>query len=618
MTRPADRALLRRMPLIGAAATAVLLLVGAFELPIWRMTLRAPQYPEGLEIVAYGDRVEGDLREINIINHYVGMAKIDTAPAPEMRLWPWAVAGLIVLCLAAPLHRVLAWLAIAATAVTPLAVLADLQWWLHRFGRNLDPAAPFRLEPFTPLALGSSRIGNFESSGSLSWGLGAMLLAAVVLALGWFFSRRPRARTARLAVAAAFVSALVLVTGARPALAETATAASDLQQRIDAVAPGGTLTVDGGVHRGPITVVGPKTLLGRGRPILDGGGSGTVVSIRGDGVVFAGFEVRGGGRTTTQEPAGIKVEGSDHRIEDNVVRDVYFGIHLSKGARNLVRGNRVEPGMGAGATASARPGHGISVWYLDASRLEDNVVTAARDGIYLSFSDSIEVVGNEVSASRYGIHSMYSRRALVEGNRIHDNLLGVALMNSQRLVMRGNTIERHRTGATAYGVLLKDIDDLTMDRNRIVDNRVGLYADSTPIGPDREARVTGNLITGNGAALALQSNVRLVFTDNRVADNLLDAVAEGAGLSERNLWSKDGRGNFWSGYRGYDADRDGIGDLPYRYEAVMNDLVRRDPAAQIFLLTPAMLALENAARMFPLVRPRPLLIDDYPLVEVSR
>jgi nitrous oxidase accessory protein len=359
-------------------------------------------------------------------------------------------------------------------------------------------------------------------------------------------------------------------------------------------------------------------VLGRGRPVIDGGGSGTVVTLRGDGVVFAGFEVRGGGRTTTQEPAGIKVEGSDHRIEDNVVRDVYFGIHLSKGARNLVRGNRVEPGMGAGATSGARPGHGISVWYLDASRLEDNVITAARDGIYLSFSDSIEVVGNDVSASRYGIHSMYSRRALVEGNRIHDNLLGVALMNSQRLVMRGNTIERHRTGATAYGVLLKDIDDLTMEANQIVDNRVGLYADSTPIGPNGEALVTGNLLAGNGAALALQSNVRLVFTDNEVADNLLDAVAEGAGLSDLNRWTKDGRGNFWSAYRGYDADGDGIGDLPYRYEGVMNDLVRRNPAAQIFLLTPAMLAIENAARMFPLVRPQPLLVDDYPLAEVSR
>jgi nitrous oxidase accessory protein len=355
-------------------------------------------------------------------------------------------------------------------------------------------------------------------------------------------------------------------------------------------------------------------VLGRGRPVIDGGGSGTVVSIGGEGVVFAGFEVRNGGRTTSQEPAGIKVEGSRHTIEDNLVRDVYFGIHVSKGESNLVRGNRVEPGMGGGV----RPGHGISVWSLIASRIEENVVSAARDGIYLSFCDAIEIAGNEVSDSRYGVHSMYSRRASVTGNHIHDNLLGIALMNSQELVMRGNTVERHREGATAYGVLLKDIDDLVLENNRILDNRVGIYADSIPIGPGRQALVTENLIAGNGIALALQSNVRLVFTGNSVADNLIDVRAEGAGTSARNQWSRDGRGNFWSSYRGYDADADGVGDLPHRYEPVLNELVRRNPAAQAFLLTPAQLALENAARLFPIVRPEPLLVDDHPLVEVTR
>jgi nitrous oxidase accessory protein len=593
----------RRSPLIAAGVAAALLLGAALGLPIWRMTLHAPQYPQGLRIVAYGDRLEGDLREINIINHYVGMATIDAVPAPEMRLYRPAVAILIALCVAAPLHRALAWLALIASAAMPLVTLADLQWWLHRFGRDLDPSAPLRLEPFTPLALGSSRIGNFESVASISWGLGAMLAAAAALALALYFTRRSRAAGATSRLAAA---AVALAVAPPPSL--------DLQQRIDATPPGGTLVIEGGVHQGPIVVRGPLTLLGRDRAVIDGGGSGSVVTIGGDGVVFAGFEVRNGGRTTSQEPAGIKVEGSGHRIEDNYVHDVYFGIHVAKGANDVVRGNRVEPGTGRGL----RPGHGISVWYLDASKIESNTIGAARDGIYLSFSDRIEVTGNDVSRSRYGIHSMYSRRALVSGNRIHDNLLGVALMNSQSLVMRGNTIERHRLGATAYGVLLKDIDDLVLESNRIADNRVGLYADSTPLGLGNEALVTGNAIVANGTALALQSNVRLVFTANRVADNLIDAVAEGSGLSDRNVWSREGRGNFWSAYRGYDADGDGVGDLPYRYEGVINDLVRRNRAAQAFLQTPAMLALENAARLFPLVRPQPLLIDEHPLVEAAR
>ncbi|HVR30024.1 MAG TPA: nitrous oxide reductase family maturation protein NosD [Thermoanaerobaculia bacterium] len=604
-----------RLLLWVAAGLAVAFLTASFNQPIWRMKLRAPQYPKGLELVAYGTRIEGDLREINIINHYVGMEKIESAPAPEMRLYPVAVWALILLCVVAPLHRRLAWLAAAATLALPIAILADLQWWLHRFGRNLDPGAPFRLEPFTPLALGASKIGQFETSATLSWGLLAMIAAGLVLIGALVVSRgRTRPAAARAVAAAALGLLAAPVLGQGPTALDAESQRMGLQARIDATPPGGTLLVEGGVHHGPVTIEGPKRILGRGRPLIDGGGRGSVVTLTGDDVVFAGFEVRRGGRTISQEPAGIKVEGSGHRVEDNLVRDVYFGIHLARGKDNLVRGNRVEPGIGTGV----RPGHGISVWYVSSSRIADNVVAAARDGIYFSFSDDLVIAGNEVSGSRYGMHSMFSQRADLHDNHIHDNLLGVALMNSAGLLMRDNTIARHRTGATAYGVLLKDIDDLVLEGNRIVDNRVGIYADSTPLGAGREALVTGNLIAGNGAALALQSNVRLVFTGNRVADNLVDLRAEGARVSDGNQWSRNGRGNFWSEYRGYDAEGDGIGDLPYRYEQVMNELLRRNPAAQAFLLTPAHLALEHAARLFPLVRPSALLVDEYPLVGIGR
>jgi nitrous oxidase accessory protein len=487
----------------------------------------------------------------------------------------------------------------------PLVILGDLQWWLHRFGRNLNPEAPFRLDPFTPLALGSSTIGQFETTATIWWGLASMLGGAAVLAAALVLSRRLRPKAALAFAASALVG---LIGTPSRGVAET------LQQRIDATPAGGTLVVEGGIHHGAVTIVGPKRVIGRGRPTIDGGGAGTVVTISGDDVLFAGFEVRGGGRTVSEEPAGIKIEGSRHRVEDNLVRDVYFGIYAAKGRDDVVRANRVEPGLGQGL----RPGHGISVWYVEGARIEDNVVAAARDGIYLSFCDRVEIAGNEIHGSRYGVHSMFSRHAALVENHIHDNLLGVALMNSQELEMRGNRIEHHRTGATAYGVLLKDIDDLVLERNRIADNRVALYADSTPLGRGREAVVRENLIAGNGVALALQSNVRLVFTGNRVADNLVDVRAEGAGTSETNQWSKDGRGNYWSEYQGYDADGDGIGDLPYRYEPIGAEILRRNPSAQAFLLTPAELAIEQAARLFPIVRPRPLVVDEHPLTDSPR
>ena len=81
-----------------------------------------------------------------------------------------------------------------------------------------------------------------------------------------------------------------------------------------------------------------------------------------------------------------------------------------------------------------------------------------------------------------------------------------------------------------------------------------------------------------------------------------------------NRWSQDGWGNSWSQYRGYDADGDGIGDVPHQAVDAMEGLVRHNPLAQAFLYTPAHLALEAAARMFPLFRQPPLLTDDRPLM----
>ena len=116
--------------------------------------------------------------------------------------------------------------------------------------------------------------------------------------------------------------------------------------------------------------------------------------------------------------------------------------------------------------------------------------------------------------------------------------------------------------------------------------------------------------------LALQSNAALTVSGNRIADNLTDVRPLGNGLSAQMRWSDGGSGNSWGQYRGFDANRDGIGDVPYRLEDSMDALIRRNPLIQAFLYTPAHLALETAARMFPLYRQRPVLVDERPLMTV--
>lgn len=597
---------------IAAAAVAAGLVGLSTVLPLWSMTMRAPQYPKGLHLHAYGTTMVGDLRELNILNHYIGMPPIE-APAFETAVFPIGIGVLVALCLLAPVNRWLQRRAVFATALTPLFILADLQWRLYLFGHSLDPHAPIRLKPFTPLVLGTSRMGNFESMSMVSTGILCLVGAAVILAMGERLSRHCQASllvqpsTRHGAIAAAVVLLTVLPS---PALSQTRA----LQMRIDAAPAGSTVLVDGGTYRGPIVVRGPLAVIGINNPVIDGGGVGSVVTIEGNEVVFRGFTVRNSGRRVTEEAAGIKATGNRHRIEANVVHDVYFGIHIGAADGVVVENNRIAPGQKHGA----RPGHGISVWHTRDSHIRDNRVTNARDGIYLSFADRMVVSGNEVTRCRYGLHSMSSRNATFTANTVKHNLLGAALMTSDRLVLRNNRIEQHREGSAAYGVLLKDVGDLFAEGNLILSNRVGVFAEAVASYASRKAVLTGNVIAGNEVGLALQSNALLTLTENRIAENLTDVRALGRQLAPATTWSKEGRGNSWSQYRGYDANGDGIGDVPHRVDTAMDALLARTPLAQAFLYTPAHLALEAAARMFPLYRRPPLVVDERPLMRMPQ
>ena len=599
---------IRSVAAVGAAALVAL----GSQLPLWSMRMHAPQYPRGLHLRAYGTGMTGDLRELSILNHYIGMPPIE-APAFETTMFPYGIAALIVLCLLSPLHRWLRRLAVAGTTATPLIILADLQYRLYDFGHSLDPKAAIRPEPFTPLVIGESTMGNFETLGMVSWGFGCIIAAALLLWLGGRMSRRYESSRAgafpgRTSAAMAAMTALLLA----PAALASAQPADLLQARIDAAPRGSILRVPAGLYRGPVLILGPLTVIGEDGATIDGGGHGSVVTIGGDDVVVQGFTVRNSGRQVTEEAAGIKATGNRHRIARNRIHDVYFGIHIGAGSHAVVEDNHITPGESHGA----RPGHGISAWNLNDSRFLRNSVSHARDGIYLSFTERVLVADNVVTQCRYGLHSMYSQDARFENNEATANLLGAALMMSDRLVLRGNRIRQHREGAAAYGVLLKDIGDLVAEDNQILANRIGIYAEGVPSNSSKTAFFANNLIAGNEVGLALQSNAALTVTGNRIAENLTDVRPLGLQLSAGMRWSRDGRGNSWGQYRGFDADRDGIGDVPHVLDDAMDTLVRRNPLIQAFLYTPAHLALEAAARMFPLYRRAPVLVDDRPLMSV--
>ena len=157
--------------IVGVAA---LLLLLTYLLPIWSITLGAPQYPEGLGMQIRINTIVGlqpnDLQNINGLNHYIGMKEIEPEAIPALAMMPWMVAGLIVLGLAAALsgRRKLLYLWAFVFVGFALAGMVDFYLWEYDYGHDLNPTAAIKVPgmSYQPPLIGSRQILNFTAS---SW-----------------------------------------------------------------------------------------------------------------------------------------------------------------------------------------------------------------------------------------------------------------------------------------------------------------------------------------------------------------------------------------------------------------------------------------------------------------
>jgi len=164
-------------------AVAALLLIPAAFLPVWKITLIAPQYPDGLSLVLYPHKVAGEVQEVNILNHYIGMKEIEPNEFPEFRFIPFLILRFLAF---AVLAAMAARLEIAALGwidfvVFGLVMLVDFQHWLYEYGHNLSPSAPISMDPFTPKFIGTTQVANFTVQ---SWPAAGAILMGIAGALG--------------------------------------------------------------------------------------------------------------------------------------------------------------------------------------------------------------------------------------------------------------------------------------------------------------------------------------------------------------------------------------------------------------------------------------------------
>ena len=401
---------------------------------------------------------------------------------------------------------------------------------------------------------------------------------------------------------AAVVAAILLVSASGPY--------ASISEALAEAQPGDTILVRGGVH--PALVIDKSvTIRGEAGAVIDGGGIGDVVTIDAPGVVLEGFELRKSGTVMYEEHAGVTVLQPDVVVRNNTIHDVLFGIYVKQGDNALIEGNHV---VGYDFDVHSR-GDGLRAWYSNGAQFIDNHVEQTRD-VILWFSNDAVVEGNVITDGRYGLHFMYDDRMVVRGNEVRDNSVGMFLMYSSNVTVDNNLIA-DSFGPSGYGIGLKEIANLEVTDNVILRNRIGVSFDTVPHGQDAFASFTGNLVAFNHAGMSFQpSTERVELVTNSFDRNGTQIEIRGGGDLEGNVWNFE-QGNYWSDYVGYDADGDGVGDLPYEPQSLFESMRDENPVLALFNYGPAALAVDFAARAVPNLRPSPKVVDGAPLTSNS-
>lgn len=367
-----------------------------------------------------------------------------------------------------------------------------------------------------------------------------------------------------------------------------------LQSAILLAAPGDTVLVKPGTYReGNIKINKPLVILGQGFPVFDGEKKYEILTIQSHHVTIQGLKFIDTGIASMVDLAAIKVLDSRYiTIKDNRFSNAFFGIHFSNSSLSAVENNQLQ----ATAVAEYEIGNGIHMWKCDQIIIHNNRISGHRDGIYFEFVTN-SMITNNVSQEniRYGLHFMFSHNDEYHRNSFINNGAGVAVMYTKNVKMFDNTFERN-WGGSAYGLLLKDISDSQVRNNLFIKNTIAIHMEGVS-----RTNFDNNDFIENGYAIRLQASCdENIFIHNNFSSNTFDFATNGTMV----LNTIDG--NYWDRYQGYDLNKDGTGDVPYRPVNMYSMIVERIPAAVLLWRSFLVLLMDRAEKVIPVVTPENL------------
>lgn len=343
------------------------------------------------------------------------------------------------------------------------------------------------------------------------------------------------------------------------------------------------------------------TIYGEEGTVIDGNNVGNILRFTASNFVLRNVKIINVPVSYTKDFTAIKVVRCKNFTIENVRLDqVFFGILIEKSHYGKILNNI----SSSTARDEANSGNGIHIWHSSNMEVMGNEVFGMRDGIYFEFVTESKIHNNISHDNiRYGLHFMFSNNDTYYNNEFKNNGAGVAVMFSKFIIMYQNKFT-HNWGSSSYGLLLKEIYDTQIYDNIFEENTIGIKGEGC-------TRITykNNTFLRNGWAIKIAGACYAnIFEKNDFMHNSLD-LAYNTKVNDNKFDQ-----NYWSEYTGYDLDKDGIGDVPYRPVKLFSYIVNRTPEALVLLRSLFVDIINFSEKVSPVFTPDDLM-DRKPIMD---
>ncbi|WP_297472855.1 nitrous oxide reductase family maturation protein NosD [Persephonella sp.] len=387
---------------------------------------------------------------------------------------------------------------------------------------------------------------------------------------------------------------------------------SSIKKALQIAKDGDTILIKKGVYKeGNIVVKKSVKLIGEGYPVIDGQKKYEVITVKANNVVVKGLVIQNSGKSDIEDIAGIKFFRTKNcRIEDCILKDNFWGIYFAASKNGVIKNNKIfGPAKlkylksAFGTRIETNFGNGIHLWHCKNMLIESNHVKNHRDGIYFEFVKNSTIINNISEKNlRYGLHFMFSNWDNYINNIFRKNGAGVAVMYTKYVYMAHNTFD-HNWGMASYGLLLKEIYDSYIYHNTFYKNTTAVFADNT-----NRTVIEENDFIENGWAIRIWANSQdNIFRHNNFIANTFNVATNS--FKNPNTYTE----NYWSDYKGYDLNSDGIGDVPYRPVSLFGYFTENYPLSLVLTRSFFIYLLDYTERNFPMIIPSELR-DNRPLM----